>query len=493
MSATMTDFEHARPSPGASGRAGALSADQERALVRLLAVYPVADELGTRFADGGHTLYLVGGSVRDTFLGRHQEDLDFCTDATPGEVEPILRGWADAIWLTGARFGTVSATKGDLKLEITTFRAESYTPDSRHPQVSFGRDVRADLSRRDFTVNAMALRVPDHRFVDPFGGLGDLRDRTLRTPLDPQVSFSDDPLRMVRLARFVATLGATADPDAVAAVSAMVDRIDMISAERIREELNRLICGQAQAEGIDLLVATGLADRFLPEVPAMRLERDPIHHHKDVYHHTLAVVNGVPADDLVLRLAALLHDIGKPATRAFHPGGKVSFHHHEVVGARMARKRLRALRYSNDMVEQVTQLVFLHLRFHGYADGEWTDSAVRRYVNDAGDDRQLQRLNLLTRADVTTRNRRKADRLARAMNHLERRIAELAEQEEMEAVRPALDGNQIMAHLRIVPGPLVGQAWRMLKDARLEHGPMSPGEAYRLLDEWAAEQGLADD
>lgn len=466
----------------------ALTAEQERALVQLVAVYPVADELGRRFAAAGHELYLVGGTVRDTFLGRRQDDLDFATSAAPADTEALLRGWADAVWLTGARFGTISAEKGSYKLEITTFRADAYTLDSRHPEVTYARDVETDLSRRDFTINAMALSLPEQRFVDPFGGLGDLRDGLLRTPVEPETSFSDDPLRMVRLARFVAVLDARADEAAVKAAAAMADRLDVISAERIRDELDRLVCGPAHAAGFDLLVDTGLADRFLPELGALRMQRDPIHHHKDVYRHTLAVVDGVPADDLVLRLAALLHDVGKPATREFHPGGKVTFHHHEVVGARMTRKRMAALRYPKDTIEQVAQLVLLHLRFHGYPEGEWTDGAVRRYVNDAGSPEQLVRLNRLTRADVTTRNRRKAERLRRAMDDLEERISDLREQEEVDRIRPALDGHQIMAHLGIEPGPQVGRAWRMLKEARLERGPMTADEARALLDTWTAAQ-----
>jgi poly(A) polymerase len=470
-----------------------LTAEQERQLADLVAVYPVADEIGQRFAAAGHELYLVGGTVRDTLLRGRAEDLDFATSAKPEETKRLLEGWADHLWMTGARFGTVSAAKGGRRLEVTTFRAESYSGGSRHPTVEFGHDITTDLSRRDFTMNAMAVRLPDHRFVDPFGGLRDLRARLLRTPIDPERSFDDDPLRMIRMARFTAVLECDVDPAALAAASAMSARLDEphpISRERIRDELNKLLMAPGHARAMDLLCETGLADRFLPEIPALRMERDPIHHHKDVYAHTMAVVGNCPDDDLILRLAALLHDIGKPATREFRPPNKVTFHHHEVVGARMARKRLKELRYSNEIIEAVSDLVFLHLRFHGYDEDVWTDSAVRRYVNDAGSPAQLERLNQLTRADVTTQNRRKAERLARAMDHLEARIAALQEQEELERIRPALDGNQIMAHLGLAPGPLVGKAWHMLKEARLDRGPMPEAEAYRLLDEWAAAEGL---
>jgi poly(A) polymerase len=466
-----------------------LTAAHRRALGALVAVHPVALELGRLFADAGQELYLVGGTIRDTLLGgSHGEDLDFATSAPPVETERLLRGWADAIWLTGARFGTVSATKGEAKLEITTFRSDVYEADSRHPEVTFGRDIEGDLARRDFTINAMAVSLPAHAFVDPFGGLRDLRDLILRTPVEPKQSFGDDPLRMVRLARFTATLGARPDDSVRAAASEMAPRLRTISAERLRDELDRLICGEQQARGFDLLCETGLADVFLPEVPALRMERDPSHHHKDVYRHSLAVVDACNRDDKVLRLAALLHDIGKPATREFHPGGKVSFHHHEVVGARMARKRLTELRYSKDEIEAISQLVFLHLRFHGYADGEWSDRAVRRYVHDAGP--LLGRLNELSRADVTTRNQARARRLRGAMDDLEERIVRLRADEELDAIRPALDGHAIMSYLGLAPGPRVGEAWRMLKEARIDEGPMDEQRARELLDEWAEREGV---
>ncbi len=467
-----------------------LTSEQHRQLGQLVARYPVADELGRRFADAGFELYLVGGIVRDTLLGRASSDLDFATAAEPAATERILRGWADDLWLTGARFGTVSARKEQWRLEITTFRSDAYVPGSRHPEVVYGATIEADLARRDFTVNAMAVRVPDRRFVDPYGGLKDLKANVLRTPVPAVDSFADDPLRMVRLARFAAVLGAQPDPDAYKAATAMAEQIDTISRERIRDELSRLICSERADVGLNLLCDTGLADRFLPELPALRMERDPLHHHKDVYAHTLAVVARCPAEDLVLRLAALLHDIGKPATREFHDGGRVTFHGHDHVGARMARRRLEELRYPKAVINDVADLVYLHLRFHGYGDDAWTDSAVRRYVHDAGSSQQLTRLNLLTRADVTTRNRAKTRRLAEAMDHLEARIEALREAEEAAKIRPPLDGREIMEYLHLRPGPLVGQARAMLLNARIERGPMTAEEGYALLDEWAREQGL---
>ncbi len=464
-----------------------------------LASSPDAETLGRRFADAGAELALVGGVVRDALLGRIGSDLDLATDAHPSDVAHLLRGWADHVWDVGARFGTISARRGELTVEVTTYRTDAYTAGSRHPEVTFGTDLRADLSRRDLTVNAMAVRLPADRWedpaapdlVDPFGGLADLEGRVLRTPVDPRISFADDPLRMVRLARFAAVLDAEVAPEALEAARAMAAALDTISGERIRDELSKLLVAPAQARGIDLLCDTGLADRFLPEVPALRMERDPLHHHKDVYAHTLAVVDAcTPHDDLVLRMAALLHDIGKPETRAFGPGGKVTFHHHEMAGARLAEKRLKELRYPHDVVGQVVDLVRLHLRFHGYADGEWTDSAVRRYVHDAGSAEQLRRLNALTRADVTSRNRAKRQRLGRAMDDLEERIARLEADEELRALRPALDGNAIMRALGVGPGPVVGRARRMLLDARIERGPMTEEEGHALLASWARETGL---
>jgi poly(A) polymerase len=461
---------------------------QQRQLAELVAVYPAADELAGRFADAGHELYLVGGTVRDTLLhGRTSGDLDFATSARPPDSERLLQGWADDIWLTGARFGTISARKDGVVFEVTTYRSDSYEPGSRHPEVQFGDDIITDLSRRDFTCNAMAVDLMNRRFVDPFGGLGDLKRRVLRTPLAAETSFADDPLRMVRLARFAAVLDADVDEQARHAATAMAARLSTISRERLRDELNKLVVAPAVGRGLDLLCDTGLAAQFIPELPALRMQRDPAHHHKDIYVHTIAVVEGCPADDLVLRLAALLHDIGKPATRRFESGGKVTFHHHEVVGAKLARKRLTTLRYSTKMVELVTELVALHLRFHGYQDGEWTDSAVRRYVRDAGSPDQVRRLNHLTRADVTTQNRRLQRALQAAMDDFEERVERLREREELDALRPPLNGHQIMAHLGIKPGPMVGKAYQFLLDARIERGPLSEEEGYALLDTWLAD------
>jgi poly(A) polymerase len=450
----------------------------------LLEVPPLAVELGERFRAAGHELYLVGGVVRDLLLGRPHGDLDLATDAVPHETTRILRGWADRQYLVGVRFGTVGARRGDVLCEITTFREEVYAEEHRKPAVTFGRDLRTDLSRRDFTVNAMAIRLPEGEFVDPFGGVKHLAARRLDTPLDPEVSFSDDPLRMLRAARFAAQLDMDPAPRVARAIGQMADRLRIVSAERIREELSRLLLAPKVAKGLELVVRTGLADRFLPELSALSLEQDPVHRHKDVLRHTLAVVERCEPD-LVLRLAALLHDIGKPGTREITPEG-VTFHHHEVVGARMARERLQALRYPAHVVEDVARLVEMHLRFHGYSG--WSDSAVRRYVRDAGP--LLDRLNQLTRADCTTQNPFKARRLATLQDDLEERIARLAEEENLEAMRPPLDGRQVMAHLGIPPGPDVGRALEHLMEARLERGPIGEDEAYELLDAWAAEAGL---
>jgi poly(A) polymerase len=458
---------------------------------RMQPVLDAVRPLAERFDAGGRRLYLVGGVVRDLVLGRldADHDLDLTTDATPEETTALVQGWADAVWDQGARFGTVGVKHGGLTFEITTHRAEAYQPDSRKPAVAFSDDVLEDLSRRDFTVNAMALRVTGAddeapELIDPHGGVVDLAAGVLRTPLSPEESFSDDPLRMMRAARFIAGYGLRPEPELVAAVQAMGDRLEIVSAERIRDELCKLMVVADPSDGLWFLVDTGLADLFLPEIPAMRVEQDPIHRHKDVLTHTIAVV-AKTSPDLVLRLSALLHDVGKPKTRSI--GGKgVSFHHHEVVGARMARDRLRALRFSNEQVEDISQLVFLHLRFHGYGDDVWTDSAVRRYVRDAGP--QLGRLNELTRCDCTTRNERKARRLSARMDALEARIAELQAQEELDAIRPDLDGQAVMAHLGIGPGPIVGRALSMLLEARLEEGPLDTGEAYRRLDAWYAQQ-----
>ncbi len=447
-------------------------------------------ELGERFRAAGHELYMVGGAVRDRFLGRPGEaaEVDLATDAHPQETIALIRGWADSRYLQGVRFGTVGARKGDRTFDITTFREEVYPEQERKPLVTFGRDIHTDLSRRDFTINAMAVRLPEGEFLDPFGGLKDLAAKTLDTPLDPEVAFSDDPLRMLRAARFASTLGMTPAPRVIDAMQRMRERLRIVSAERIQDELNKLLLGEQPSRGLELVVATGLAEEFLPELPELSLEQDPVHKHKDVLRHTFAVVENCDRNDLVLRLAALLHDIGKPKTRAYTEEG-VQFHHHEVVGARMAEERLRALRYPNHVIEDVRKLVEMHLRFHGYGGG-WSDSAVRRYVRDAGP--LLDRLNQLTRADVTTRDPFKARKFQALQDDLELRIAKLAEEENLEALRPALDGNEVMEHLGLKPGPLVGQALDYLMEIRLEQGPIDKEEALRLLDEWAKEQGLSE-
>ncbi len=466
----------------------ALTHEQAAQLGRLLDVYPEARELGHLFSRANHQLYLVGGCVRDTLLsGEAQRDLDFATSAPPEQTRRLLAGWAEHVWDTGARFGTISAERGGRRIEITTYRSDIYAPGSRHPDVTFGEDIEVDLSRRDFTINAMAVRVTDFHFLDPFGGLRDLRTKTLRTPADPLGSFRDDPLRMFRLARFAAVLDADVEHQTGAAASRLADEILTVSAERIRDELSKLLLGQAPAKGIGIVVRTGLAQHVLPEVARLPACVDPQHRHKDVYSHTLAVVENCRTD-LVLRLAALMHDIGKPDTRRIHPDGTVTFHLHEVVGARLAEARLRALRYDRQTVADVSELVRLHLRFHTYRMG-WTDSAVRRYVRDAG--HLLERLNDLTRADVTTANRRKAERIARRVDELEERIREMRQQEELERLRPPIDGNQIMERLGIREGPLVGEARRHLLELRIEHGPMSEEEAYAALDEWWRARGWA--
>jgi poly(A) polymerase len=456
-------------------------ADRSRRDGALLEVPPVATELGERYRLAGHELYLVGGAVRDLLLARDQSslDFDFATDALPRETMRVLRGWADRQYLVGVRFGTVGARKGSRRLEITTFREEVYAPSDRKPSVTFGKDLRTDLSRRDFTVNAMAIRLPEGEFVDPFGGVKDLAAKRLETPLDPELAFSDDPLRMLRAARFAAQLELTPTERVVAAIREMRGRLSIVSAERIAEELSKLLLAPAPARGLELVVETGLAEEFVPELSALRLEQDPVHRHKDVLHHTYAVVEKCEPE-LRLRLAALLHDIGKPATREITADG-VTFHHHEVVGARMARDRLRALRYPAGIVDDVSRLVELHLRFHGYS--EWSDRAVRRYVHDAGP--LLDRLNQLTRADCTTQNRFKAKKLEALQDDLEDRIARLAEEENLDALRPPLDGRQVMEHLGIPPGPDVGRALEHLMEVRLERGTIEEDEAYRLLDAWA--------
>jgi poly(A) polymerase len=488
-----------------------LSEVQSNAVRELLRVSPVAVELGHRFAAAGHALHLVGGSVRDALLGRLGDDLDFTTDARPEQVLALVDGWAEATWTAGIAFGTVGVQRSGFRIEITTYRAEAYDRSSRNPTVTYGESIADDLVRRDFTVNAMAVALPDWRapeaFVDLHGGLDDLAAGVLRTPGTPEESFGDDPLRMLRAARFAAQLGFRVAPEVVAAMRDMAGRLEIISVERVNDELSKLLCSPSPRAGLELLVATGLADQVLPELPALRLEIDEHHQHKDVYEHTLQVLEraiGLEQDgpDLVLRLAALLHDIGKPRTRRKEPGGGVSFHHHEVVGASMARKRLTALRYPKDVTAAVVLLTELHLRFHGYRVGggqgqgvggggqgsAWTDSAVRRYVTDAGP--QLDRLHKLVRSDCTTRNRRRAAALAAAYDDLEARIAALAEQEELGRIRPDLDGTEIMALLQLPPGPLVGRAYRHLKDLRMEHGPLPREQAVEALLAWARAEGL---
>ena len=464
----------------------------------LLAVADALAPLTARFAEAGHELAIVGGPVRDIMMGRSvvTHDLDLTTDARPERIEDLVRGWADHVWDVGMRFGTVGALKGDHRLEITTYRTESYDPASRKPEVTYGETLAGDLARRDFTVNAMAVRLPSLEFVDLHDGMRDLADQVLRTPIAPQESFGDDPLRMMRAARFVSQLGFTIADDVLAAMSEMAGRLEIVSAERIRDELSKLLLGARPRLGLAVLVQTGLAAYVLPELPGLQLEIDEHHRHKDVYEHSLTVMEQaidletshepVSGPDLVLRLAALLHDIGKPTTRRFEKDGGVSFHHHEVVGARMVRKRLTALRYPNDVIDEVSTLTELHLRFHGYGTGEWTDSAVRRYVRDAGD--QLTRLHKLTRADCTTRNRKRAAALQAAYDSLESRIGELAAQEELAAIRPDLDGNAIMRILGIGPGRDVGAAYAHLLELRLDRGPLGEEEAERELRAWWAGQ-----
>jgi poly(A) polymerase len=457
---------------------------------------PVLRDLGQLFADAGHQLYLVGGSVRDALLDRvNTPDLDFTTDARPDRVQQIVRRWADGLWDTGIDFGTVGAIKDDRRLEITTFRADSYDQVSRNPEVRFGDTLGDDLIRRDFTVNAMAVQIDPTafgalgEFHDPLGGLAALRARVLDTPAAPEVSFGDDPLRMLRAARFVSQLRFTVAPRVREAMDRMATELGRITAERVAAELDKLVLGADPVAGIDLMVQTGLGQVVLPEVGAMQMAIDEHHQHKDVYQHSLTVLSQAIAlegagspPDLVLRWAALLHDIGKPGTRRHEPDGGVSFHHHEVVGAKMTRKRMRELKYSKQMVDDVSQLVYLHLRFHGYGDGKWTDSAVRRYVTDAGP--LLDRLHKLVRADCTTRNKRRAARLQASYDSLEERIAELAAKEDLQRVRPDLDGNEIMQILGIPAGPAVGEAWKYLKELRLDRGPLAHDEAVDELQKW---------
>lgn len=469
----------------------ALDAAGELAIRSLIERAPLASSLAQAYKAAGYKLALVGGPVRDAILGRLGNDLDFTTDAKPLESKKILSSWAENVWDTGIEFGTVAGKRGETTVEVTTYRSDKYDPESRKPEVEFGENINGDLSRRDFTVNAMALELTGDKpeFIDIFNGLADLTSKILRTPVSPEQSFSDDPLRMMRAARFASQLNFEVAPDALKAMHDMADRINIISAERVRDEFVKLIMSDRPRQGISILVATGLADLVLPEIPKLKLEIDEHHHHKDVYEHSLTVLEQAIAledrlggKNLVIRIASLLHDIGKPKTRALIPGGGVSFHHHEVVGARLAKERLKKLRFDNETIDQVEQLIALHLRFHGYGDGEWTDSAVRRYVRDAGD--LLTHLHVLTRADCTTRNQRKAAKLAATYDELEARIERLAAEEELAAIRPDLDGAQVMQLLNLKPSREVGLALDFLMELRLEQGPLGKERATEELLKW---------
>jgi poly(A) polymerase len=467
------------------------NAAAQLAITTLIKQAPEATNLAIAFKAAGFKLALVGGPVRDAILGRLGNDLDFTTDAHPKDCEKILNKWADSVWDIGATFGTVAGKKGDITVEITTYRSESYELDSRKPNVEFGKTIEADLSRRDFTINAMALELTtdEPTFIDLYNGVDDLQSKLIKTPGKPEDSFSDDPLRMMRAARFMSQLNFTIDPAVIAAIKRMAARLEIISAERIRDEFIKIIMSDNPRLGITLLVETGLADIFLPEIPKLKLEIDEHHHHKDVYEHTLTVLEQAIAleerlggPNLTLRLAALLHDIGKPKTKELIAGGGVSFHHHEVVGSRLCKERMKKLRFDNHIIKDVAQLVFLHLRFHGYGNGEWTDSAVRRYVRDA--EELLIHLHLLTRADCTTRNQKKAEGLAKTYDQLEERIALLMEQEELNKIRPDLSGEQVMEILSIKPSPAVGKAYDFLLELRLEHGPLGEEKAKSELLNW---------
>ena len=458
---------------------------------------PIISSLAAAYKEAGFSLALVGGPVRDAILGRLGNDLDFTTSARPADSVKILKKWGEAIWETGAAFGTIAAKKDGTTVEVTTYRSESYDPDSRKPDVDFGDSIEGDLARRDFTVNAMALELTGEKpeFIDLFNGVSDLARKILRTPGKSTDSFSDDPLRMMRAGRFAAQLNFGLGPEVVDAITSMKDRLAIISAERIRDEFIKTLMSENPRIGLAIFVETGLAQQFLPELPQLKLEIDEHHHHKDVYEHTLTVLDQaitledrLGGPDLVIRLAALLHDIGKPRTRELIPGGGVSFHHHEVVGSKMTKKRLKELRFDSKTIDDVSQLVFLHLRFHGYGSGEWTDSAVRRYIRDASE--LLTHLHVLTRADCTTRNKRKADQLAATYDSLEARIVQLKKQEELDRIRPDLDGQQIMEILGISPSPLVGQAYAHLLELRMEEGPLGQERATEELLAWARDKEL---
>uniref|UniRef100_UPI00404A519F CCA tRNA nucleotidyltransferase n=1 Tax=Candidatus Nanopelagicus sp. TaxID=2518620 RepID=UPI00404A519F len=472
-----------------------IDAATQLAITSLSKQAPAATDLAKQFKAAGFKLALVGGPVRDAILGRLGNDLDFTTDALPKQSEKILEKWADSVWDIGAAFGTVAGKKGEITVEITTYRSESYDPSSRKPDVEFGKSIEADLARRDFTINAMALELTTEQptFIDLFNGVTDLQNKLIKTPGKPEDSFTDDPLRMMRAARFMSQLNFAVDPAIIAAIKNMSSRLEIISAERIRDEFTKIILSPAPRIGITLLVETGLADYFLPEVPKLKLEIDEHHHHKDVYEHSLTVLEQaigleqrLGGPNLTLRLAALLHDIGKPKTKQLIAGGGVSFHHHEVVGARMCKERLKKLRFDNHLINDVAKLTFLHLRFHGYGSGEWTDSAVRRYVRDAGE--SLTHLHLLTRADCTTRNKKKAEGLAKTYDQLEKRIEDLMAQEELNKIRPDLTGDEIMQILGIKPSPIVGKAYEFLLELRLEHGPQGAEKAKEELLKWWKEQ-----
>jgi poly(A) polymerase len=474
-----------------------MSDEQRRAAAALLRErVPEAAEIGRLFERHGHELALVGGPVRDVLLGQQPGDLDLTTDATPDQVLEIIKGWADRVWTVGIAFGTVGLRQGNSVFEITTYRSEQYGQTSRRPEVQYGRSLEEDLGRRDFTINAMAARLPGYEFTDPFGGFDALREKVLRTPGPPEQSFGDDPLRILRAARFAAKLGFTVAPEVRAAMTEQAGRLEIVSTERITTELTKLMLTPDPALGIDVLVQTAVADEVLPEVSRLRMEADEHHRHKDVYEHSLTVLRQAIAleprygleGDLIVRLAALLHDIGKPKTRGLLPDGRVAFHLHEVVGAKMTKRRLTALRFPNDVVRDVSRLVELHLRFHGYGEGEWTDSAVRRYVRDAGP--LLSRLHVLTRADCTTRNRAKAARLASAYDSLEQRIAELSEQEELARIRPELDGNEIMRILGVPQGPVVGRAYAFLLELRIAEGELGRERVTHELLGWARTVGI---
>jgi poly(A) polymerase len=472
-----------------------VNAATQLAIATLIERAPESTKLAAAFKAAGFKLALVGGPVRDAILGRLGNDLDFTTDAKPAQSKKILEAWADSVWEIGAEFGTIAARKGEIEVEVTTYRSESYDLNSRKPDVQFGESIEGDLKRRDFTINAMALELTTEppTFLDLFGGITDLESKLIKTPGTAEDSFSDDPLRMMRAARFMSQLNFDVDPSVITAIKKMADRLSIISAERIRDEFIKTLMSPNPRLGLTLLVETGLADKFLPEIPKLKLEIDEHHHHKDVYEHTLTVLEQAIAleerlagPNLTLRLAALMHDIGKPKTKELIPGGGVSFHHHEVVGSRMTKERLRTLRFDNHVIKDVAQLVFLHLRFHGYGSGEWTDSAVRRYVRDAED--LLIHLHLLTRADCTTRNKKKADLLARTYDQLEDRIVALMEQEELNKIRPDLDGVEIMKILDLKPSPVVGQAYNYLLELRLEHGPLGVEKATEELLTWWREK-----